>query len=89
MFNSTSNNNTFQASTSGPQRPGTPNSSLAAILAQANALPSNGGAAGGASAGGMGFDLPQIRLGMNEIERMSDSVAGRGKGFKGRSRGEG
>lgn len=87
MYSSTSNNSPFGASTSGQPRQN-PTSAFANILAQANSLSNNGGPAGGASASGMVSDLPQIRLGIDEIERMSEGVAGRGKGRKGRN-GEG
>ena len=78
---------TFTMSTSSPYRnvpSGSANvkipasSTLSALLAQANSL----------NNAERDPELPQIRLGMDEIERMSEAVAGRGK--KGKStRGEG
>ncbi|EIW72690.1 hypothetical protein TREMEDRAFT_70789 [Tremella mesenterica DSM 1558] len=49
-----------------------PGNTLSSLLAQANSLNDTD----------MDTELPQIRLGLDEIERMSESVAGRGKKVK-------
>jgi nuclear pore complex protein Nup93 len=81
MSSSTLAPNPFRTFTA-PRPPASTSTTLTSLLAQANSL------SHAADARGYDAELPQIRFGMDEIERMSESVAGRGKGKK-TSRGEG
>ncbi|WVQ85347.1 hypothetical protein IAT38_007512 [Cryptococcus sp. DSM 104549] len=75
MSTSTPQRAGFGASTSTAQRPA--GNALSSLLAQANSL----------NKADYDSELPQIRFGIDDIERMSEAVAGRGKRTKG-DRGE-
>jgi nuclear pore complex protein Nup93 len=57
---------------SAPRPPASTSTTLNSLLAQAQSL----------NRAELDAELPQIRFGIDEIERMSEAVAGRGKGRK-------